>query len=98
LRVKPAPEYVVLAMRLPVYRLGMPVDTVEQRRASYVGSVGGAFNIEALMQGIVSDDILPYVRFSLYDVGSAARAGPAQQENPRLLFDSNQLAGTAHRE
>jgi CHASE1-domain containing sensor protein len=33
-------EAVYLALRLAVYRVGMPVDTVELRRIAYVGSVG----------------------------------------------------------
>jgi len=38
IRVKRAKEFVGLAMRLPVYRSGLLVETVEQRRAAYVGS------------------------------------------------------------
>src|SRR6266496_2573826 len=41
-------DNIFLAMRLPVYRKGMPVDTVEQRRVAYLGSVGSGFNVENL--------------------------------------------------
>src|SRR5689334_16078818 len=40
LRIKQAKESIYLAMRVPVYRNGMPAGTVEQRRAAYLGSVG----------------------------------------------------------
>src|SRR6266705_5518031 len=36
-------ESVFLAMRLAVYRNGMPIDTIEQRRAAFLGSVGSGF-------------------------------------------------------
>src|SRR5437879_1698785 len=45
LRVKRATEATYLAMRLAVYRKGMPVGTVEQRRTAYLGSVGSAFDV-----------------------------------------------------
>jgi PAS domain S-box-containing protein len=88
IRITSANEYVGLAMRLPVYRLGMPVGTVEARRAAYIGSVGAGFNMAELMKGVLNDEILQQMRFSVYDTGSAEqREGSAR----RLLFDSNQL-------
>src|SRR6185437_14073712 len=33
-------HFVGLAMRMPVYRKGMPIANVEQRRDAYVGTVG----------------------------------------------------------
>jgi diguanylate cyclase (GGDEF)-like protein/PAS domain S-box-containing protein len=40
------PGYII---RVPVYRLRQPVDTVEQRRAAYLGQVSGVFSASALM-------------------------------------------------
>ena len=51
---KAAKEAIYLAMRLPVYKKGMPIDTVEQRRTAYLGSVGAAFDVESLMRGACS--------------------------------------------
>jgi signal transduction histidine kinase len=42
-----------LAMRIPVYRPGAPLTTVEQRRAAYVGSVGIGFGVERLVNGVL---------------------------------------------
>ena len=39
-----------LAMRLAAYKNGMPLDTVEQRRAAYVGSIGAGFDVEDVMR------------------------------------------------
>jgi signal transduction histidine kinase len=83
-------EYLGLAMRLAVYRSEMPVATVAQRRAAYVGSVGAGFNVEDLMRGVLADKSAKYLRFRLYDVGSAGEdpaTTPASKE--WVLFDSN---------
>src|SRR5690349_7872728 len=37
-----------LSMRLAVYTNGMPVQTIEQRRAAYMGSVAAGFNLERM--------------------------------------------------
>jgi signal transduction histidine kinase len=92
LRVRLSKEAIYLAMRLGVYRNGMPVETVVQRRAAYVGSVGAAFDVESLMRGALSEDTLRYMRFRLFDAGSAvAQSNTRSPEPSRLLFDSDQL-------
>jgi len=90
IRVKAAKEYIGLAMRVPVYRSGMSIGTVEQRRAAYLGSVGAGFNVEKLMRGVLADKSAHYLRFRLYDVGPAdAVATTASTEKEWLLFDSS---------
>lgn len=83
-------EYIGLAMRLAVYRNGMPVDTVEQRRAAFVGSVGAGFNVDNLMKAVLDEKTAEYMGFRLYDAGPAVK--PPASNPPgteRLLFDSN---------
>jgi signal transduction histidine kinase len=90
IRVKDgARDQTYLAMRLAVYRNGMPVDTVERRRAAYLGSVGAGFNVETLMKGVLSDEVMQYMRFRLYDAGFAD--SPKRAPVKRPLFDSRQL-------
>jgi len=90
-----------LSMRLPVYRPGMPVATVEQRRAAYLGSVGAGFRVKELMRGVLDDHALEVMRFKLYEAGPAENYAAARQPvgADHLLFDSNELfnktAGTA---
>ena len=91
IRVKRAKEFIGLAMRLPVYRNGMPLDTVEQRRAAYVGSVGAGFNVENLMRGVLSEGTLRHLRFRVFDTERGAERPVATLPEERLLFDSNQL-------
>jgi signal transduction histidine kinase len=85
-----------LAMRMAVYKTGMPLATVEQRRAAYVGSVGAGFNVRRLMRGALSESSPDYLRFRLHDAGPAggrpASTGPTGDS---LLFDSDNLAGVA---
>src|SRR6266581_409189 len=92
LRVKRAKEAAIyLAMRLAVYRKGMPVDTVEQRRTAYLGSVGAGFDVESLMREALNEEMLRYMRIRLYDTGSADRRDSDSPPTRQMLFDSEQL-------
>jgi PAS domain S-box-containing protein len=79
-----------LAMRMPLYRAGMPLKTVEQRRAAYYGSVGAGFDIDRLMLGAVDQRMLHYMRVKLYDAtGHAPGVQPSANPDPeRMLYDS----------
>jgi len=90
LRVKRATEAIYLAMRLAVYRKGVPVDTVEQRQAAYVGSVGSGFDVESLIREALNEEMLRYMRIGLYDAGSAVDSLDSDSSGgKRLLFDSD---------
>jgi diguanylate cyclase (GGDEF)-like protein/PAS domain S-box-containing protein len=79
-------------MRLPTYRSGMPLDTVEERRAAYVGSVGAGFRVRELIQGALDKSKLQYLQFRLYDAGPIKDKTPsASIREDRLLFDSDDL-------
>jgi signal transduction histidine kinase len=73
-----------MALRLAVYRPGMPRDTVAQRRASFVGSVGIGFSVPRLVQLAMEQMQVRDVRLRLYDNGSASAPLP----HATLLFDS----------
>jgi signal transduction histidine kinase len=86
-------EYIGLAMRLAVYRSGMPSNTVAQRRAAYLGSIGAGFNVEDLMRGVLDENTMRNVRLELYDVG-AVPAGASRESKGKEwpLFDSRRFA------
>jgi PAS domain S-box-containing protein len=87
-------EAVFLAMRLAAYRKGMPIETVEQRRTAYLGSVGAGFDVESLMKEALSVEMLQHMRINLFDAGSAFDyANSDSSKEKQLLFDSNQLTG-----
>jgi signal transduction histidine kinase len=78
-----------LGMRMPVYHIGMPLESVEQRRAAYLGSVGIGFSIERLV-GDTLDDLpghrLRLVLTGLHPVERAdGTLGPDQRSR---LYDS----------
>ena len=84
-------EYTGLAMRLAVYRSGMPLRTVDERRAAYIGSVGAGFNIDDLMKGVLNESSMKFIRLQVHDVRPAAAAGTQSvHSDRRRLFDSAQ--------
>src|SRR6266705_1369283 len=83
---------VFLAMRLPTYQSGMPVETVEERRVAYTGSVGAGFRVRELIQGALDTSKLQSLQFRLYDAGPIKDKTPsAAIREDRLLFDSDDL-------
>jgi len=82
--------YVALSMRLGVYRNGVPLETVEQRRAAYIGSVGAGYNVHKLMYGVLDETTMTSIRYQLYDAGAVGE--PKDTARPTLLFDSAQPA------
>jgi len=100
IRIKGSADGVGLAVRMPVYRSGMPVRTVEERRAAYIGSVGAGFQVGGMLQGIVATDAgdRPGPRVRLYDTdGGAGReaARPAQPASAPVLLDESLLYDSA---
>ncbi|HKV86800.1 MAG TPA: PAS domain S-box protein, partial [Candidatus Dormibacteraeota bacterium] len=90
----PDKEYTGLAMRLAVYRNGVLLDTVERRRAAYIGSVGAGFNVDNLMKGVLDEEFMRYMRFAVYDAGPVPAALDRAAGQPRrLLFDSGSPKG-----
>lgn len=55
-------------MYLPVYSGGMPIETVEERKAAIKGYISAVFNVNDLIQGIFPDGT-PKIAFKLYDGG-----------------------------
>ena len=91
LRVKRETEAIYLAMRLAAYGKGMPIDTVEQRRAAYIGSIGSGFDVESLIKEALNDETLRHMRIRLFDDGSAIDSPDSESTGEkRLLFDSDQ--------
>ena len=77
-----------LGLRMPVYQHGMPLATVEQRRAAYAGSLGIAFSVPRLLQGVMDEMPLSGVRMTLFDVGPRDMIGNDTGTWPKVLFDN----------
>ncbi|MEQ9491599.1 MAG: CHASE domain-containing protein [Alphaproteobacteria bacterium] len=65
---------------LPLYRNGLPTDTLEQRRAAFEGWVYSPFRMGDLMKGVLGPGYADY-NFEIFD-GTV-------QDKDHLLFDSN---------
>jgi diguanylate cyclase (GGDEF)-like protein len=95
IRIKDSQSDIGLAMRLPVYRTGHPTDTVEQRRAAYIGSVGAGFRLADMMKGAAGTGVAG-LRVRLFDAGPGGsgvrvreQALPASAlSDEQLLHDS----------
>ena len=108
IRIKDSQSDIGLAMRLPVYRAGYPTDTVEQRRAAYVGSVGAGFRVADMMRGVAGPGTQG-VRLRLFDAGTGGSGAGSMRVRPheqalsaqvltedRLLFDSQPAGPQPH--
>jgi len=85
IRIEGPYKHAGLAMRMPLYTRGMPVNTVAERKKAYFGSVGAGFDINKLMMGAVNPTTLKRMRVRLYDVGR----GDGSPTPESLLFDSS---------
>ncbi|MFC0170097.1 CHASE domain-containing protein [Pseudoduganella danionis] len=58
--------HIGMGIRLPVYRPGLPLDDVAQRRAAYMGSVGVGFSVPRLLQGAIDEMAVRQLHLVLY--------------------------------
>lgn len=85
--VESSPGRPALAMRLPVYRTGLPLNSVAERRAAYIGSVGIGFSLHRLVQSALAEMPINRVRLTLR-LASAPGDRPGESDSDPLLFDS----------
>jgi len=88
-------QYAGFVLRLPLYRNGMPHETVAQRRQALVGLISSSYRMNHLMQGVLSEPLLRQIRIRIYDAGYAdnsAQAHPPAADD--LLFVSSELLTT----
>jgi two-component system sensor histidine kinase/response regulator len=79
-----------LGIRLPVYRKGAALTSVEARRAAYLGSVGVGFGVPGLVHGVLEQLDVPGLDLALYAGGAAAggQGKLAIGSGDRLLYDA----------
>ncbi|MBA5636952.1 CHASE domain-containing protein [Duganella sp. LX20W] len=81
------PGHAKLALRLPVYRQDAVLDSVSQRRAAYLGSVGIGFSVRRLVQAALDEIGGHDLRLALYDDGALYEPRPRTAPD-QLLFSS----------
>jgi signal transduction histidine kinase/CHASE1-domain containing sensor protein len=86
-------QHAGLAMRIPLYRRGMPIRTVEQRRAAFYGSVGASYDVNQLLRGAVDANTLRSINLRLYDAGGVGHPAPVLAagitDPAQLLYESD---------
>lgn len=81
--------------RLPVYRDGAPLETVEQRRAALEGFVAIVFRVTDLMREVIDPQLLGALRVTIHDTGYMHDGGQPALTIDNLLFDSAGKVGAA---
>ena len=82
-------EHVGLAIRSAIYNKGFPLDTVEQRREAYYGSVGIGFDFHQLMrEAIGHSESLRYLQIRITDLGPSGEYAELGTSEPSQIFDS----------
>jgi len=88
-QIRGVDRHVGLSIRLPVYRAGQPIETVEQRRLAYMGSVGAGFRVRESLDPIIATAIPKPVEFKLYNIGPANTAvTPDRLVEDNFLYSS----------
>jgi diguanylate cyclase (GGDEF)-like protein len=74
-------------LRLPVYRVGLPLGSMEQRRAAFLGVVGAALNVHDFMASTLTPDMRRNLRLRIHD-GGLVEGEPLPPAPYNLLYDS----------
>jgi signal transduction histidine kinase len=88
LLVQDATRHPGFVARAPIYRQNMPLDTVVQRRAAFIGVVAIVFRVEDLMREVIEPSLLQHIALKIVDIGDSTAAQSAGPDN--TLFDSRQ--------
>jgi signal transduction histidine kinase len=90
LLVQDATRHPGFVARAPIYRQNMPLDSVAQRRAAFIGVVAIVFRVDDLMQEVIEPSLLQHMALQIIDTGDVnpAQPWPANPEN--TLFDSRE--------
>ncbi|HEY0586652.1 MAG TPA: diguanylate cyclase [Pseudoduganella sp.] len=77
--------------RVPIYRGGLPLETVAQRRAAFYGLVASVYRAKDLMKEVIDRHLVPHVRVQIFDTGKALDMATSRPYT--LLFDSKDAFG-----
>ncbi|MDB4872902.1 MAG: hypothetical protein JWL97_3906 [Gemmatimonadales bacterium] len=93
LLVQDAARHPGFVARAPIYRQNMPVDSIEQRRAAFIGVVAIVFRVDDLMREVVEPSLLRQLALRIIDTGEANVGKPAPANADTILFDSRPPGG-----
>ena len=74
--------------RAPVYRQGLPLGTVEERRRAIVGWVAIVFRVNHLIREVVDPALLPHLAFRIHDAGNVSEGASAPPGHDNIMFQN----------
>ena len=74
--------------RAPVYRNGMPVETVEQRRRALVGWVAIVFRVDDLIREVADPALLSQLSLRIHDAGNVSEGAAGRPDTANIMFDT----------
>jgi PAS domain S-box-containing protein len=73
----------------PVYRNGLPVDSVAQRRKAFSGFITGVFRVDDLMKGALGNRLEGSIKYEIYDISEQPQGGDGIDSGiVKLLYNS----------
>jgi signal transduction histidine kinase len=87
-----------LGLRGATYEKGLPIDTVEQRRRAYIGTVGMSFSLSQLVSDAIAPLSVGTIHFRIHNIGRKSQSdAPLLPSDENLLIDSDMLPALAER-
>lgn len=74
--------------RAPVYRQGLPLNTVDERRAALVGWVAIVFRVNNLMREVIDPALLEQLAFTIHDAGNVTDGASAPAGKGNIMFEN----------
>jgi diguanylate cyclase (GGDEF)-like protein/PAS domain S-box-containing protein len=82
------PNQISITVRAAIYRRGMPVRTVAQRREAFQGVVALLIHVNELVRSLFETQLGSQFELAIQDLGLAAPDRPEAPSKKNLLFDS----------
>ena len=82
------PTQISITARAAIYRKGMPVQTVAQRREAFQGVVAMVFHVNEMVASLYGADLGSRFDLTMHDLGLLATDRPDAPSKRTLLFDS----------
>lgn len=77
--------------RVPIYRSGLPVESVAQRRAALFGFAATVYRVNDLMKEVIDGHLVPHMRIQIFDTGYADAIHSPRPHT--VMFDSKEAYG-----
>lgn len=90
------PGAISFAARLAVYRPGMPLKSVSQRRAAFQGIVAAVINAQELMRGVLGEQLGSDFDLTIFDTGRILEGEVQTAPAPRRLIFASRAGQTAN--